>query len=420
MLFIPVFLGGLFFFQPAEDLKSEITTREEDKGVQKNRTENKVEQKKPARPASQVITGSIPEKSSLYTSLHESGVPIGAVIKITQALKSVFDLRHSEPGDSYSLEYIPPETLVCFEYSGSGPDKYLVLPKGESFVASKSQKELDRVYRCVRGKVAGSLWKTMVEMDEDPALVSKLADIFAWDIDFLTDVRDGDEFELIVECFEENGRSAFCGDILAARCSLQGSDHFGILYKDPEGNRDYYDIEGRCLRKTFLKSPLDYQRISSRYSMSRLHPILKIRRPHYGVDYVAKTGTPVVAAGDGQLIFKGWKGDYGNTVIIRHSQGFQTCYGHLSRFAQELSKRKKVKQGQVIGYVGSTGLSTGPHLDYRVKKDGRYINPLKLVSPSLEPVQQKFMHEFIQGRDKILSTMRSIKDDSKIYVARKQ
>jgi len=411
LLLIPVVIVAcLFFFRFAEDTKSEIIT--EDK--------NKVEQKKTVSPASQVTSGAIPEKSSLYASLCEVGIPQSLTIKITRALQPVFDLRHSSPGDSYSIEYIPPETLVRFEYSASGPDRYCVLPKGDFLVASRSQKDLDCFLRCVRGKVEGSLWKTLVGLGEDPKLISKLADTFAWEIDFLTEVRDGDEFEMIYECFEENGTFAFCGNILAARYSLHGSDHFAILYKDPEGNRDYYDLDGISLRKTLLKSPLNYKRISSKYSMSRLHPILKIRRPHYGIDYVAKTGTPVVAAGDGRVIFKGWKGEYGKTVIIRHNHGFQTCYGHLSRLAENLSNGKKVIQGQVIGYVGSTGLSTGPHLDYRVKKDGKYVDPLKLAPPSAKPVQKKFRQDFFQDRDEILSTMRSITDDKKIYVARKQ
>jgi murein DD-endopeptidase MepM/ murein hydrolase activator NlpD len=205
-----------------------------------------------------------------------------------------------------------------------------------------------------------------------------------------------------------------------ARYSLQGTEHFGILYQNPEAHRDYFDLKGKSLRKTLLKSPLSYRRISSKYSKSRLHPILKIRRPHYGVDYTARTGTPVVAAGDGRVIYKGWKRDYGKTVIIRHALEYQTYYGHLSRFAKKLSKGTWVKQGQVIGYVGSTGLSTGPHLDYRVKKGGKHIDPLKMVPPSVAPVQQKFMQDYLQVRDEMLLKMQSMAGNDKVYVSKSE
>jgi hypothetical protein len=370
------------------------------------------------RPAANEIIGAIASKSSLYTSMSEAGVPLELINRITHSLEKVFDLKRSSPGDTYSLEYYPPYELVNFEYRTSGLYKYCVLAKEDSFVASKCNKDLDRSLHCIRGYVEGSLWETMVKMGEDQTLISKLADIFEWEIDFLTDVRDGDEFELVIERFDENGMPAFYGDIQVARYFLQGTDHFGILYKDPDGNRDYYDLDGKSLRKTLLKSPLNYRRISSKYSPSRMHPILKIRRPHYGVDYVAKKGTPVVSAGDGRVIYIGWKGDYGKTVVVRHSHGFQTYYGHLSGYAKKLSKGKRVKQGQVIGYVGSTGLSTGPHLDYRVKKDGKYVNPLKLNPPSVKPVLKEHMAEFCQRRDEMLTTMRSINGDDRVVIAR--
>lgn len=368
----------------------------------------------------QVIKGAIAKKSSLYASLDEAGIPSTLVNNITRSLQEVFNLKCSSPGDAYTLEYFPPHELVRFEYSPAGLNKYLIMPKDNLFKASMCPKDLDRCLRRVKGKVKGTLWGTMVKMGEDPGLIAGLADIFEWEIDFLTDVRDGDEFDLVIENFKENGKSAFYGDIQVARYSIQGSDHFGILYEEPGGDRDYYDLDGKSLRKTLLKSPINYRRISSKYSLSRMHPILKIRRPHYGVDYVAKKGTPVVAAGDGRVVYKGWKGDYGKTVILRHSNGFQTYYGHLSGYAKKMSKGKKVKQGQLIGYVGSTGLSTGPHLDYRIKKNGKYTDPLKLDPPSVRPVQKKYIADFIQVRDEILTTMRSLNGDHKLVVAKSQ
>jgi len=410
LLLVLVIVCGYQFILRPEDPKSAVINQDEVKADHENVN----------KPTTQVITGSIAKKSSLYLSLIETEAPQELVGNITRALHKVFDLKHSLPGDAYLLEYCPPDTLVNFEYEPPGRDKYLVQPQKGLLVASKVHKDLDRFLRYFRGRVEESLWNTLVEMGEDTSLILKLADIFAWEIDFLTDVRDGDEFELVIECLEEKGKFAFYGDILVARYSLQGSEHFGILYQNPEGHRDHYDLEGKSLRKTLLKSPLSYRRISSKYSPSRLHPILKIRRPHYGIDYAAKTGTPVVAAGDGQVTYKGWKGDYGKTVIIRHALGYQTYYGHLSRFARKLSKRASIKQGQVIGYVGNTGLSTGPHLDYRVKKDGKYIDPLKMDTPSVAPVQKEFMQDYFQVRDEMLAKMQFMAGNDKICVSRSQ
>jgi len=369
------------------------------------------------KPTVQIIRGSISQNSSLYSSMVGSGVPSDLVAKITEAMPKIFNLGHSLPGDEYQLEYFPPDSLVSFEYKTNGRDKYLVRPKADSLIALKVYKDAKRFLRGVNGNVKGTLWDTMVKMGEDPALIAKLADIFAWDIDFLTEVRNGDEFDFVVEGFEEEGNMAFYGDILVARYSLQGTEHYGILFQDPDGHRDYYDYYGKSLRKTLLKSPLNYRSVTSRFSRSRFHPILKIRRPHYGVDYSANVGTPVVAAGDGRVIFKGWDGGYGNTVAISHPQEFQTFYGHLSRFARGLVQGQWIEQGQVIGYVGSTGLSSGPHLDYRVKRSGNFIDPLGMKPPSEIPIPSKYMQDYIRVRDEALLTMQSITGDGKIYIS---
>lgn len=378
-----------------------------------------VEEQKPSLPDNaKVIEGSIKKNSSLYISMSADGIPQNLIYGITSSLHEVFDLKRSMPGDKYCLEFIPPDTVLKFEYSSNGLEKYMVYSREDSLVALKVYKELKRFYRGVRGKVEGSLWETLVRMGEDPVLIGKLSDIFAWEIDFLTEVREGDEFDFVVEGFEDEGNTVFYGDIIAARYVLSGEDHYAFLYQDPKGDMDYFDERGKSLRKTLLKSPLNYRRVTSRFSRSRLHPILKIRRPHYGVDYAAKSGTPVVSAGDGRVIFKGWQREYGNTVIIRHAHGYQTSYGHLRSFAKGIIKNGRVKQNQVIGYVGSTGLSTGPHLDYRVKKDGRYVDPLKMELPSASPVPANLMADFEGIRDELLLTLQSVTADKpyRIYV----
>ncbi len=374
-----------------------------------------IEENTSVNPSAVELSGAIKPRSSLYASMETSGAPRRLINRITGSLKEVFDLRGSKPGDKFVLKYCPPDTLVNFTYSTEGRNKYIVLPKEDSLVALKVRKELVRFLRCIRGKVDGSLWETLVKMNEDPALIAKLSDIFAWEIDFLTEVRNGDEFEFLVEGFEENGKFVFYGDILVARYSQKDSDHYAILFQDENGGLSYYDLDGNSLRKTLLKSPLNYRRVTSGFSYSRMHPILKIRRPHYGVDYAAATGTPVVAAGGGRVIFKGWQNQYGYTIIIRHNHGYQTYYGHLSRFAKGVKKNSLVEQNQVIGYVGSTGLSTGPHLDYRVKHNGRYINPLSMNPPSTNPISDELLADFYGIRDDILLTMNSYSADDKVY-----
>ncbi|MBD3232295.1 MAG: peptidoglycan DD-metalloendopeptidase family protein [candidate division Zixibacteria bacterium] len=361
------------------------------------------------------LSGTIQPRSSLYASMEISGAPRGLINRITGSLKEVFDLRSSKPGDEFVLKYCPPDTLLDFTYRTEGRNKYIVLPKENSLVAIKVRKELVKFIRCIGGRVDGSLWETLVRMGEDPELIAKLSDVFAWEIDFLTEVRNGDEFEFLVEGFEEDGEFVFYGDIMVARYSQKDLDHYAILFQNEHGNLSYYDLNGDSQRKTLLKSPLNYRRVASGFSHSRLHPILKIRRPHYGVDYAAATGTPVVAAGDGRIIFKGWQNQYGYTIIIRHNHGYQTYYGHLSRFAKGVKKNSWVEQNQVIGYVGSTGLSTGPHLDYRVKHNGRYINPLSMNPPSTDPIPEDLLADFFDVRDNILLTMNSYSADDKVY-----
>jgi murein DD-endopeptidase MepM/ murein hydrolase activator NlpD len=220
--------------------------------------------------------------------------------------------------------------------------------------------------------------------------VLQFADIFAWTVDFLTECRRGDRFRLLY--VQETGNGAT--DVLAAAYAQRDTTHIGLSLPREDGGTDYYTPTGTNLRKAFLRSPLNYRRISSRFSYSRYHPILKIRRPHLGVDYAAPTGTPVVSVADGKVSFAGWKGGYGRYVKIKHTGGCYTAYGHLSRFARGVRKGARVSQGQVIGYVGSTGLSTGPHLDYRVQMQGRYVDPLRMDVPPAPPVDPDRMPEF--------------------------
>jgi murein DD-endopeptidase MepM/ murein hydrolase activator NlpD len=233
----------------------------------------------------------------------------------------------------------------------------------------------------------------------------KFSDVFAWEVDFLTEVRNGDKFRLLYEEYQTDSGFVKYGEILAAEYIKPETTYMAVLFEDPTGHKEYYNSLGKSLKKSFLRSPLNYRKITSRFSKSRLHPVLKIYRPHLGVDYAAPVGTPVVSAGDGTVLFLGWKKGLGKCVEIRHSNNLTTIYGHLSGFASNLRFGKKVEQKEVIGYVGLTGLTTGPHLDYRVKKSGNFVNPLKVTYEPSPPLKKEYLAEFSQLKENLFSGM---------------
>jgi murein DD-endopeptidase MepM/ murein hydrolase activator NlpD len=247
----------------------------------------------------------------------------------------------------------------------------------------------------------------MLECADSPQLALQLAEIFAWQIDFLTECREGDTFKILVEK-QYRGDFYRWGKILAARYKGEFlSEHTAILFEDPAGYIDYYTEEGKSLRKAFLRAPLNYKYISSYFSKNRLHPILRIWRPHLSIDYAAPTGTPVSTIGDGTVIYVGWENGYGNYIKIRHPNNYVSDYGHLSRFAKGLIKGQKVKQGEIIGYVGSTGLSTGPHLDFSINKNGKKVDFLKLKLPAAFSVDPQYSAQFNEAKNKLLSDLKN-------------
>ena len=265
---------------------------------------------------------------------------------------------------------------------------------------------------CVSGTIRTSLYESALEHGIDPSLALELADIFAWDIDFFTDIRPNDSYRILYERIYTNGKFTRNGRILAAEFVNKGRRLEAYYFEDPTGHKDYYDANGRSLRKAFLRAPLRYKRISSYFSYHRLHPILGIVRPHLGIDYAAPIGTPVEAVGDGRVVFIGWKRGFGKFIKIRHNHIYTSTYGHLSRFARGLRRGSFVKQGQVIGYVGSTGLSTGPHLDFRFMAHGRYINYLKFKQPESKSIPRCFRLSFRENVERLRNIM-----ESKFYAA---
>ena len=240
--------------------------------------------------------------------------------------------------------------------------------------------EHDMMNVVVRGTIENNLFEAMYKAGEDAELAANLASIFEWEIDFFKDLRPGDRFVVLVEKKFVKDKYAGYGKILAADFYNQGKLKRAVYYNDGGKNKGYYNEKGEGLERGFLRVPLNYSRISSRYSTSRLHPVLGYHRPHYGVDYAAPTGTPVKATASGVVKIKSRTKGNGNYIALRHPNGYETFYLHLNGFNRAIRQGSHVEQGQIIGYVGSTGYSTGPHLDYRIRKNGRWLNPLKFVA----------------------------------------
>lgn len=272
----------------------------------------------------------------------------------------------------------------------------LVLQRdGDGIEVVREERALERELVQLEGVITSSLFGAVEAAGGEPELAVAMAEIFQWDIDFLRDLREGDRFVVVVDRMSVDGAHFGYGTIFAARFVNGERVLDAVVYPDADGRLGYYDPEGRPLRKQFLRSPLKFSRITSRFSMNRFHPVLKRGMPHYGVDYGAPVGTPVMVTADGVVSFAGANAGAGRMVTVRHPNGYETNYLHLSKFANGIRPGRRVGQGDVIGFVGSTGLSTGPHLDYRVKLNSRWINPLSISSPPVQPLEGDRLGRFL-------------------------
>jgi murein DD-endopeptidase MepM/ murein hydrolase activator NlpD len=342
---------------------------------------------------------------NLSEILSQYQVPAKALVQISRLPSELFDVRRLQANKPYTVIYREDSLPVArsFVYHPNAID-YVVLDfAGDSIAVRKGQHPVDTVRHFLSGTITTSLYEAVLEGGGSPLLVNELADVYAWEIDFFG-LQPGDCFRLVYTTLEVAGQTAGFGEILTASFTHLGEEKLAFAFDQGEG-KEFFDEQGESLRKTFLKAPLTFSRISSRFSYSRLHPVLKIRRPHLGVDYAAPTGTPVVAVGDGVITKAGYSGGAGHMVKIKHNSNYTTAYLHLSRYGQGIKPGTVVKQGQVIGYVGSTGLSTGPHLDFRFYKNGKPVDPLKVDPPSAAPIDPDCMLQFAVVRDQLLFTL---------------
>ncbi len=341
----------------------------------------------------------IKKNEFLANILQREGVSYNVIDHIAKKHRDVFDVRKIKAGNKYAFlmtrDSIPTAKYWIYEIDNIS---YAVFGLTDSLPAWKGEKEVITRVNKVEVEIKSSLWKDMADAGSEANLILELSDIYAWTIDFFG-IQPGDSCKVIYEklYIDDDTVSFGIGDVLAAYFKSGGESKYAFRFTQ-DGRKEYFDENGDNLRKAFLKAPLNYRRISSKFSNGRMHPVYHVVRPHHGVDYAAPIGTPVQSIGDGTVIAKGWdKKGGGNYIKIKHNSTYTTTYMHLKGFAKGVSKGAKVKQGQTIGYVGSTGASTGPHLDFRLQKNGTYIDPLKFKSPSAEPVKQENMEVFKQS-----------------------
>ena len=341
------------------------------------------------------ISGSIRQGETLFDVFKRYQLSLEDLFRIREASASVHRLRQVSPDQPYTIRVDDQDRITDFEY-WIDDDSILSITRNETgFIAEKKPIAYEHRLLHIGGTIQDNLIASMGDSRDALMLALHLSDIFAWDIDFTTDLRKGDTYRIVVEGLYREGELKKYGDILSAEFVNDGTTSAAYRFT-VGGKTDYFDRDGKSLKRAFLKAPLSFRRISSGFSRSRYHPVLKIRRPHHGIDYSAAAGTPVSAIGDGAVIFAGRKGQYGNLVILRHPNGFQTYYGHLSRINKGVRAGRKIEQGAVIGYVGSTGLATGPHLHYEMRIGNRPVNPQQVALPRGTAVPVDLLGEFQQ------------------------
>jgi len=345
-----------------------------------------------------VVEKRIRYRQNFADILAQAHLSSNQVYEVTQKSNEIFNLRHFKAGRPYRLYYhtTAPDQLAYLIYQDSPIDYLKVKLTGKEPSVRLGKREIETRHSKALGTIESSLWNTMIDNNLPRSLALELSEIYAWTVDFFA-LDKGDEFKAIYNENFIDSTSIGIETIKAARFVHHGDTLFAFRFKQ-DSVWSYFDEQGQSLRRQFLKSPLRFSRISSGYSHSRLHPILKIRRPHHGVDYAAPTGTPIHAIGDGIIIKKSYAKAAGYYVKIRHNSVYSTVYNHLSKYAKGLNVGQHVRQGEVIGYVGATGYATGPHLDFRVWKNGSLINPLSMESPPVEPIKPESQKAFAKVR----------------------
>lgn len=332
---------------------------------------------------------------SLSKLFDRAGIKAQQLDEMMKSGKAVKQLSRIYPDDILRILIDDDKNLLGLRYEIDHETYLMVERKDGTLEANTFSHDIETRSAHASGVIDSSLFLAAQDAGISQNLIMELAGIFGWDIDFVLDIRKGDEFTVLYEEIYRNGEKIKDGNILTATFSNQGKTYQAVRYTNPKTLRsEYFTPEGKSMRKAFLRSPVNFTRISSGFTTRRYHPILHKFRSHKGVDYAAKRGTPVVASGDGKVIFKGTKGGYGRAVIIQHGTRYSTLYGHLNGYHRKLRVGARVKQGQVIAYLGSSGLATGPHLHYEFRVNGVHRNPLTVKLPVSTPVPKQYQADF--------------------------
>lgn len=341
----------------------------------------------------QWLSATVKAGDSLSSIFKRNNLDASELFRIMQAGKETRRLRSIKPGQVIRVQLDSDNAIQTLLYDISKFETLAVHRDGDNFVSAYHHKDVEKRINHAAGFIDSSLFEAGTDAGLSVQITMELAYIFGWDVDFALDIRKGDQFTVMYEEHFLDGTKVNEGPIIAAEFINQGNVYRAIRYTDESGRSDYYSPDGLSMRKAFLRTPVDFRRISSRFG-KRKHPVLNGIRMHTGVDYAAPRGTPIKAAGDGKIMFKGNKGGYGRAIIIQHGGRYSTLYAHMNSFKQGIHVGKRVKQGQVIGYVGSSGRATGPHLHYEFRVNGVHRNPLTVRLPNAQPINALYKQAF--------------------------
>jgi len=346
---------------------------------------------------------------NLTTLFKRAGLGPRDVYRVSSAVSDSDVLKRLKPGQHIAL-LVEDGQLTQLRHIRSRLSSTLLIRNEQGYDIINEERTPERRTAHAQGQIENSLFLDAANAGLSDKIIMELASIFGWDVDFALDIRHGDSFQVLYEEEYLDGEKIGDGVILAARFVNQGQSYAAVRYTDRNGDTNYFTPDGRSMRKAFLRSPVDFRRISSHFKPERFHPVLGKKRPHKGVDYAAATGTPIKAAGDGKVIWRGTKGGYGRTVILQHGGNITTLYAHMSRYQQGVGNGSRVKQGQIIGYVGASGLATGPHLHYEFRINGEHKNPLTVALPQAESVPASEMSAFKNQTGTIMAELDQLND----------
>ncbi len=341
---------------------------------------------------------------NLTTLFKRAGLGPREVYRVSQAVSGSDALKRLRPGQTLAF-LIEDGLLRKLRHAQDQLNTTLIEMTDIGYQVQQLERTPEARTAYAEGSISRSLFLDAAEAGLSNKTIMQLAEIFGWDIDFALDIREGDHFRVLYEQDYLDAEPLDQSRILAAEFINQGKTFSAVRFTDSRGDSQYFAPDGRSMRKAFLRSPVDFSRISSRFKPERYHPVLGKKRPHRGVDYAAATGTPIKAAGDGKIIWRGTKGGYGRTIILQHGGNITTLYAHMSRYQKGLSNGSRVKQGQVIGYVGSSGLATGPHLHYEFRTNGVHRNPLTVALPAAKPIADKERTAFQAESKRLLAAL---------------